>query len=139
MLIKGRTCRRWLCLSSRDDGLGSRHHLAVGADLGGRGLAARCAGVEDGPVFLRHGGRSGLLLALLLEEPPVECLFRAGRLGFQTIQDFLVLEHLGALGHRAFLDDVIDAVQHRIGREFSFREPVEGFHLLGKTFHRGWQ
>ena len=74
--------------------------------------------MEDGPVFLRHGGRSRLLLALLLEKAPIERLLRARRLGLEAIQDLLVLEHLGALGHGAFLDDVIDSVQHSLGREF---------------------
>ena len=107
-------------LSPWDDGLGLCHHLAVGADFSGGGLTAGRARVEDGPVFLRHGGCRRLLLALLFKKAPIERLLRAWRLGLQTIQDLLVLEHLGALGHGAFLDDVIDPVQDRIGREFSF-------------------
>ena len=91
--------------------------------------------MEDSPIFLRHGDRRGLLLALFLEKTPVEGLLRPRGLGLQAIQDFLVLEHLGSLGHGAFFNDVIDSVQDRIGCKLSFREPVEGLHLLGKPCH----
>ncbi|MCG3776284.1 MAG: hypothetical protein JW395_3137 [Nitrospira sp.] len=95
--------------------------------------------MENGPVFFRHGRCHRLLLTLLVEKAPVEGLLRARRFGLQTIQDFLVLEHFGALRHGAFLDNVIDPVQDRIGGEFSFREPEQGLHLLGKPCYRGRQ
>src|SRR5678816_653060 len=117
----------------------SFHHLAVGTDPCGGGLAARSAGMEDGSIFLRHGGRRGLLRSLLVEKAPVEGLFRSWRLSLQTIQDFLVLEHLGTLRHRALLDNVVDPIQDRIGGKLSLREPEEGFYLLGKPFHRSGQ
>ena len=101
------------------DGLSPRHHLAVGANRCGGGLAARSAGVEDGPILLHHGGRSGLLLTLLVEKAPVEGLFRSRRLSLQTIQDLLVLEHLGTLRHRALLDNVVDPIQDRVGGKLS--------------------
>ncbi len=114
-----------VCLLLWDDSLRSRHHLAVGADFGSGGLTARGAGVEDGPVFLRHGRCSGLLLLLLVQESPIERLLGARRFGLQTVQDLFVLERLGALRHGTFFDDVVDPIQDRIGCQFPFREPVE--------------
>src|SRR5256886_7326999 len=60
--------------------LGTGHQLAVGTDFAGRRLTARGAGMQDGAVVLSHG-RTRLLVGLLPgQEPPVEGLFRAGRL-----------------------------------------------------------
>jgi hypothetical protein len=46
--------------------LGFRHHLAVGAGVGGGGLSAGLAGVERSLILLGHGFRGGLRLGLLL-------------------------------------------------------------------------
>ena len=59
-------------------------------------------------------------------------MFGPRRVGLQSIQGVFVSQQLGALGHRAFLHDVVDVMDNRIGGDFTLRQAIQGFDFLGK-------
>ena len=61
---------------------------------------------------------------------------RARRLLLQPIQHVLVAEVPVALGHRALLDDVVDAAHYAIGRHLALTDAHERLHLLDETVAR---
>ena len=122
-------------LRGGDFRLGARHHVAVGANLRAGGLTARRAGMKRRLIMFSHGTRPQLRRGAAFEEAAIETLFGAGRFRFQPIEHLFVEKHLGAFGHRTFFDDVIDTVQHGVGRDFPFAEPVQGLDLFCKALH----
>jgi len=118
-------------------GFGFRHHLAIGTDVGGCGLAARWAGVECRLVFFAHAGLRHRALALPFEKSPIEVLFRAWRFRFQPVQHLLIQQCTSSLSHGTFIHDVRDSIEDAVGGEFPFRQPIERFHLFRKPFNRG--
>ena len=99
-------------------------------------MAARLAWREGALILFGHGFGSGLGLGLFVQKPPVETLLGTGGFCFQPVEHFLVENHFRALGHGTFLDDVVDAIDDGIGRDFPFGEAAEGFDLFRKAFHR---
>ena len=113
---------------------GFGHHFAVRADRGRGGLTTRLAGME--PVLVLVGYSLGIFLPLFglpIQKFQIEGVLGAGRIGLQLIQDPFIGEHLGAFGHRAFIHDVVNAMDDRIRGNFPFRQPMKGLHLFGKT------
>src|SRR5499433_525446 len=69
-----------------------------------------------------------------IEEAEQEVVLRPGRGVLHAAQDLLVRDRGGALGERAFLDDVVDLPQEGERRRLALGEPVEGLyppHQLG--------
>ena len=68
----------------------------------------------------------------LVEEPEVEGVLGAGRPGLDGVERLLVAEVAVALGHRALLDDVVDAPQHAVGGRLPFAQPDQRLDLAGE-------
>ena len=95
--------------------------------------------MEGGLIVFLHGACPWSRRGVSLQKTAIEALFGAWRLRFQTVEYFLIEQHLGAFGHRTFFDDVVDSVQHRVGGDFPFAKPIEGLYFFCEPFHRGRQ
>src|SRR5581483_12475362 len=114
-------------------GAGAGHHTTIATGLGGGRLTARRAGMEHVAVAVGHGAvRRGLPL----EKSPIEGLFGPRRLGLQAVEHLLIEEDLRTFRHRAFLDDVVDAVEHGVRRNLAFGQAVQRLDLLREALHR---
>ena len=92
--------------------------------------------MEHHLIFFSHADGIGFFLALHVQESPVEILLRAGRLGFEAIQDIFVEQCPGALRHGAFIHDIGNRVEHTVGGKFTFCQSIERFDLLGESIDR---
>ena len=100
---------------------GFGHHFAVRADRGRGGVTTRLAGMKPALVLLGDGAGIFLPLGgLPIQKFQIKGVLGAGRLGLQLIQDPFIGEHLGSLGHRAFIHDVVNVMDDRIRGDFPF-------------------
>ena len=72
---------------------------------------------------------AGEALLAALEEVEHERRLGARRAFLDLVEELLVAEVAVARGHRALLDDVVDAGEHAVGRELALAEPHERLHL----------
>lgn len=95
--------------------------------------------MEGGLIMFFHCPCPWWRRGISIEEAAIEALFGAGRFGFQTVEHFLIEQHLGAFGHRTFFDDIVDSIQHRVSGDFSFAEPIQRLHFFREALDRGRQ
>src|ERR1700730_7820831 len=100
-------------------------HPAIGADLGGR----RWTALGALPDRDRLGSPDRVLAAT--EEARQETVLQAWLRFFEQVQGILVLERLGADRHRALLEDVLDALDDRVGGAVALGQLEERLDLAG--------
>lgn len=71
------------------------------------------------------------------EEPQIERQLGAGAVGFEFVQQFLVINGLRAIGERTFLVNVLDAARQAIRRHLALVEAAERLHLARQSARRG--
>ena len=114
-------------------GPGFGHHLAVRADFRGGGLPAGRTGMEAFLIPFGNFPVRFLLFGLTIQKGQVKGMLGSRRFGFQAIQGVFVSQHLGAFGHGAFIHDVIDVMDDRIGRDFPLGQAIQGLDLPGES------